>query len=54
MTDENPNQLELDFPDPDDFPSYDDVDPAEGQSELDADSFEAAGVSIEEGCGCIQ
>jgi hypothetical protein len=54
MTDENPNQLALDFPDPDDFPSYDDVDSEEGQTELPADSFEQAGVSVEEGCGCGQ
>lgn len=55
MTDENQNQqLELDFPDPDDFPSYDETDPADGQAELPDDSFEAAAVSVEEGCGCVQ
>jgi hypothetical protein len=49
--------LVLTFPDPDDFPSYDDVESDEGQAELPDDSFdEAAAVEDEEndeGCGCV-
>lgn len=54
MADEN-EQLELEFPDPDDFPSYDDVESEEGEGELPADSFdEAAANDDEEGCECVK
>lgn len=53
MADEN-SQLELDFPSPDGFPSYDDVDSEEAESELPTDSFDEASVDEDEvGC-CIR
>lgn len=66
MADEKPNdtsppaeveQLTLEFPSPDDFPSYDDTDSDEGQAELADDSFDEAAatddeVDNEQGCGC--
>ena len=33
-------QLELNFPDPNEFPSYDEVDSEIGENELSADSFD--------------
>lgn len=46
------DNIEVLFPDPNEFVSYDDVDSTEGQAELPEDSFLAAAVSVEEGCGC--
>lgn len=55
MTDENPDQLALDFPDPDEFPSYDDVDSDEAEAELPADSADESSATQDEvGCGCVQ
>lgn len=53
---EKSDQLELDFPDPDEFPSYDDVESDDGESELPADSFDEDAASddeCEEGC-CVR
>lgn len=53
---ENNEQLELDFPSPDEFESYDEVDSVEGQAELSDDSFDSAAVSddeVEGGC-CVR
>ena len=48
-------QLQLEFPDPDQFPSYDDVWSEDGESELPQDSFDATNVNYDdEGCGCVQ
>lgn len=50
---DNNEQFELEFPDPDDFESYDEVESDEGQAELPEDSFdEAAASDNEEGCAC--
>lgn len=49
-------QLELEFPDPSEFPSYDEVQSEDGQSELPEDSFDEAGVTEgedNEGC-CVR
>jgi hypothetical protein len=47
-------QLELSFPDPDEFPSYDEVDSDDGESELPGDSFDEAVADFDrEGCGCV-
>lgn len=50
-------QLDLGFPEPDDFPSYDEVDSEQGQAELPADSFDVNAVGEgepgEEGC-CVR
>jgi hypothetical protein len=43
-------QLEL-FPSPDEFPLLDEADPEEVQEELPEDSFDAAAVTDEQGCG---
>ena len=46
-------QLELGFPDPDDFESYDEVDSTDGQAELPDDSFdEAVAQDNESNEGC--
>lgn len=53
MADEN-SQLELDFPSPDGFPSYDDVDSDEAEDNLPTDSFdETAATEDEAGC-CVR
>lgn len=53
-TEQNANeQLEFEFPNPDDFPSYDEVDSKEGEDELPDDSFEFNTADFTtEGCGC--
>jgi len=60
MAPENPkknDQLELTFPDPDDFPSYDEVESEDGQAELPEDSFDEVSADDneydEEGC-CVR
>lgn len=53
MADEN-DQLELDFPSPDNFPSFDEVDSDEGQAQLPTDSFDEAAVNENEGGCCIR
>jgi hypothetical protein len=45
-------QLELGFPDPDEFPSFDDVDPDEAQSQVPSDDFDQASVTENES-GCL-
>lgn len=54
MEDQKPQQEELQFPDPEEFPSYDEVDSEEGQAELPEDSFDAsqAGNENDEEVGC--
>jgi hypothetical protein len=48
-------QLELGFPDPEDFESYDDKDAAEVQASLPSDSFELNTADFEtEGCDCVR
>ena len=47
-------QLELDFPNPDDFPSYDEVDSVEGQAELPEDNFDEASATEDEGGCCVR
>lgn len=47
MEDEN-NQLELNFPAPDEFPSFDEVPDDEAQAQVPDDSFDEAAVSDEE------
>lgn len=54
----DPNeQLDLSFPDPEDFPSYDEVDSTQGQAELPHDSYDPQAVGDcepgEEGC-CVR
>lgn len=54
MVAEKNDQLELSFPDPNEFPSYDEVNSEVGQAELPDDSFNESAVSEgEEGC-CVQ
>lgn len=47
-------QLELNFPDTDAFPSYDGVDSEQGEAEMRSDSFDetAAKFDDEDGTGC--
>jgi len=46
-------QLELSFPNPDDFPSYDEVDSEQGQAELPDNSYdESSVIDSESGC-CV-
>jgi hypothetical protein len=46
-------QLELDFPSPDDFESYDEVESDDGQAELPTDNFDESSADFEnERCGC--
>lgn len=51
-------QLELSFPDPSEFPSYDDVESDEGQAELPDDGFDEAAATEDElddaACGCTK
>jgi hypothetical protein len=48
-----PEQLE--FPDPEEFVSYDEVDSENGQAELPVDSFEFNTADFDtEGCGCVR
>lgn len=50
-------QLAFEFPNPDDFPSYDEVDSEDGQAELPEDSFDESSVNDSEdaeACGCVQ
>jgi len=55
MADETEPQVDLEFPDPEEFPSYDDVDSEDGEAELPQDSFDASSASNDEqGCGCVQ
>jgi hypothetical protein len=52
MTDEN-KDYKPDFPDPEDFESYDEVDSEDGQAELPEDSFdESAATDEEHESGC--
>lgn len=54
MAAEKNDQLELSFPDPEEFRSYDEVDSEVGQAELPGDSFdENAASEGEEGC-CVR
>jgi hypothetical protein len=47
------DETEVSFPDPEEFPSYDEVDSEDGEAELPEDSFDEASVSDdEEGC-CV-
>lgn len=50
-------QLEFGFPDPEGFPSYDEVDSEIGENELPADSFDENAATDDEdndpGCGCV-
>jgi hypothetical protein len=41
-------QLELAFPNPDDFPSYDEVDSEIGENELPADSYDENAATEDE------
>lgn len=51
--DENYRQIEMEFPSPDNFPSYDEIDSEQGQSELGEMSYSASAANdkdSEEGC----
>ena len=53
MSDDN-EQRPLFYPNPDEFPSYDDVDSEVGQAELPDDSFVAAAASDDENGCCVR
>lgn len=52
MEDENV-QLELDFPNPDEFPSFDDVPDDEAQAQVPEDGFDEMKTSNSEGGCCF-
>ena len=52
----NTDQLELSFPDPSEFPSYDEVDSDDGQAEVPDDSYDETSANnndLGEGC-CLR
>ena len=52
--DQAAEQLEFSFPDPEEFPSYDEVNSEDGQAELPADSFMEMTADLDaEGC-CVR
>lgn len=52
---QNDDQLEFDFPNPDDFENFDEADSQEVEAGLPKDSFELNTADFNtEGCGCVR